>query len=63
MKEKGEASVKVCVRVRPFTRREKEMNSVCVISMEGRATTIPNPKTKEKHTFIFDRSYWSFDGF
>jgi kinesin family member 1 len=31
--------------------------------MDGAATTITNPETKEPKTFSFDFSYWSHDGF
>ena len=31
--------------------------------MRGNSTTITNPESKDKKTFAFDQSYWSFDGF
>jgi hypothetical protein len=31
--------------------------------MSGRVTTIVHPVSKESHTFAFDHSYWSHDGF
>ena len=36
------SSVKVAVRVRPFNDREKNMNAILCISMEGKSTTIEN---------------------
>ena len=36
-------SVKVAVRVRPFNTREKEANSVSIISMDAANTYIQNP--------------------
>ncbi|XP_052820587.1 kinesin-like protein unc-104 isoform X2 [Mya arenaria] len=60
------SSVKVVVRVRPFNSREIAANSKCIIEMNGKSTTIENPKTcgpKDKHeqfkNFSFDYSYWS----
>ncbi|XP_022088583.1 kinesin-like protein KIF28P [Acanthaster planci] len=56
-------SVKVAVRVRPFNQREFAANSKCVVSMEGNVTTITNPNTGKEHTFAYDYSYWSHNGF
>lgn len=59
------------MRVRPFNKREIELaatggNELC-IEMNGNQTTIKNlhPKQNEKssHSFSFDYSYWSHDGF
>ena len=36
-------SVKVAVRVRPFNKREKDLNSSSIIRMEGQDTYITNP--------------------
>ena len=52
-------NIKVAVRVRPFNKREKERNAKCIISMNGKVTTIQNPETGEKKPFSFDFSYWS----
>ena len=42
MKEekKNETTVRVCVRVRPFMKREIEQKAECIVTMEGRETTI-----------------------
>ncbi|XP_030158568.1 kinesin-like protein KIF28P [Lynx canadensis] len=58
-------SVTVAVRVRPFSQREKNSGSKCVISMHSRTTTtIQDPKNPEhRKTFTFDLAYWSHDGF
>ncbi|XP_070571376.1 kinesin-like protein KIF28P isoform X2 [Ptychodera flava] len=56
-------SVKVAVRVRPFNQREKNANSKCVVSMSGNSTTIKHPESGKTHTFAFDFSYWSHDGY
>ncbi|XP_062066818.1 kinesin-like protein KIF28 [Lepus europaeus] len=58
-------SVKVAVRVRPFSQREKNSGSKCVISMHSRTTTtVQDPKNPEHvKTFTFDLAYWSHSGF
>ncbi|CAL8085089.1 unnamed protein product [Calicophoron daubneyi] len=57
-------NVKVAVRLRPFTQREKSRNTELIISMSGKTTTIKNPDNRsETKTFTFDHSYWSHDGF
>ncbi|KAK9515469.1 hypothetical protein VZT92_026115 [Zoarces viviparus] len=55
------ASVKVAVRVRPFNSREIGKESKCIIQMQGKTTTILNPKAPKEpaKTFSFDYSYWS----
>ncbi|KER27224.1 hypothetical protein T265_05691 [Opisthorchis viverrini] len=54
------SSVKVAVRVRPFNKREISAQSTCVISMDGKTTSIRRPNSKEPpKTFEFDHSYWS----
>ncbi|CAD7674662.1 unnamed protein product [Nyctereutes procyonoides] len=61
----GIDTVRVAVRVRPFSQREKNSGSKCVISMHSRTTTtIQDPKNPEhRKTFTFDLAYWSHDGF
>ncbi|XP_053140511.1 kinesin-like protein KIF16B isoform X3 [Hemicordylus capensis] len=65
------ASVKVAVRVRPINRREKDLDSKFIISMEKNKTTITNIKIPEggsgdmgrerTKTFTYDFSYFSAD--
>ncbi|ERE73568.1 kinesin-like protein KIF13A [Cricetulus griseus] len=56
--------VTVAVRVRPFSQREKNSGSQCVISMHSQSTTIRDPKNRgHLKTFTFDLAYWSHDGF
>ncbi|XP_048214219.1 kinesin-like protein KIF28P [Perognathus longimembris pacificus] len=57
--------VRVAVRVRPFSQREKNSGSKCVISMHSRTTTIiQDPKNAARvNTFTFDLAYWSHSGF
>ncbi|CAM5134380.1 unnamed protein product [Natator depressus] len=57
-------SVKVAVRVRPFSQREKDACSRCVISMNSSSTSIYDPKNPGHiKTFTFDLAYWSHSGF
>ncbi|XP_034375990.1 kinesin-like protein KIF28 [Arvicanthis niloticus] len=60
----GRDSVRVAVRVRPFSQREKNSGSKCVISTHSRSITIQDPKNEDRvKTFTFDLTYWSHDGF
>ncbi|XP_042679532.1 kinesin-like protein KIF28P isoform X4 [Centrocercus urophasianus] len=57
-------SVKVAVRVRPFSQREKDAGSRCVISMDSNSTSIYDPRNPgHVKTFTFDLAYWSHSGF
>uniref|UniRef100_A0A8C8TLP2 Kinesin-like protein n=1 Tax=Peromyscus maniculatus bairdii TaxID=230844 RepID=A0A8C8TLP2_PERMB len=57
-------SVRVAVRVRPFSQREKNSGRRCVVSMHSQSTTIQDPKNGEHlKTFTFDLAYWSHDGY
>uniref|UniRef100_H3CNW4 Uncharacterized protein n=1 Tax=Tetraodon nigroviridis TaxID=99883 RepID=H3CNW4_TETNG len=54
------ASVKVAVRVRPFSPRETEKQCRCIVQMSGNTTTIVNPRQeRDNKSFSFDYSYWS----
>ncbi|XP_028577580.2 kinesin-like protein KIF28 [Podarcis muralis] len=60
----GSDSVKVAVRVRPFSKREKNAGSRCVISMNCSTTSIHDPRNPSHvKTFTFDLAYWSHNGF
>ena len=55
-------TIQVCVRVRPFNKREQELKSECVIGMEDeKVTEIRDPKTNKVKRFTFDHSFWSHD--
>jgi kinesin family protein 1 len=65
-------NVRVAVRVRPFSQREIDAKSRCIITMDekGKKTTIIDPVYYEQdikepkaweRTFDFDHSFWSFD--
>ncbi|NXW62709.1 KIF14 protein, partial [Eurystomus gularis] len=55
------SKVIVAVRVRPFSNREKNENSLPVISMCGSETAVRNPTTNQVYSFSYDFSFWSFD--
>ncbi|XP_062864132.1 kinesin-like protein KIF13B [Trichomycterus rosablanca] len=70
----GEASlnnsnVKVAVRVRPMNRREKDLNTKCVIEMEGNQTVLhpasgnlgKTDARSQPKTFAYDYCFWSMD--
>nr|XP_042912067.1 kinesin-like protein KIF28P isoform X1 [Parasteatoda tepidariorum]XP_042912068.1 kinesin-like protein KIF28P isoform X1 [Parasteatoda tepidariorum] len=58
-------NVKVAVRVRPFSQRERQRNAKNIISMYDKMTFLNNPDapSEESKKFTFDHSYWSHDGF
>ena len=63
----AETNVVVAVRVRPLNKREKDLNSECIVTMNGGTTELRNPlfgkdmDAKEKsYTFTFDYSFWSY---
>jgi hypothetical protein len=60
------SNIKVCVRVRPFNRREKTSSKKCIVKMYKNATILTNPSTLElpedrqqRQVFTFDHSFWS----
>uniref|UniRef100_A0A8B9FP04 Kinesin family member 14 n=1 Tax=Amazona collaria TaxID=241587 RepID=A0A8B9FP04_9PSIT len=55
------SKVIVAVRVRPFNNREKNENSLPVVSMNGTETSVRNPATNQAYSFSYDFSFWSFD--
>ncbi len=56
-------SIKVAVRLRPFNKRELDMQSSNVVEMEGQKTILTQLESGKKREFNFDYSLWSFDGF
>ena len=65
------SKIKVCVRVRPFNRREHSTQSTskkCIVRMYKNATILTNPSTMElpedrqqRQVFTFDHSFWSVE--
>uniref|UniRef100_A0A2K6E279 Kinesin family member 13A n=1 Tax=Macaca nemestrina TaxID=9545 RepID=A0A2K6E279_MACNE len=64
----SDTKVKVAVRVRPMNRRELELNTKCVVEMEGNQTVLHPPPANTKQgerkppkVFAFDYCFWSMD--
>ncbi|XP_049319815.1 kinesin-like protein KIF13B isoform X3 [Astyanax mexicanus] len=65
----NDSNVKVAVRVRPMNRREKELNTKCVIDMEGNQTFLhpasgnlgKGDARSQPKTFAYDYCFWSMD--
>ncbi|OXB84523.1 UNVERIFIED_CONTAM: hypothetical protein H355_007999 [Colinus virginianus] len=64
----SDTKVKVAVRVRPMNRRELELNTKCVVEMEGNQTVLHPPPSNTKQgerkppkVFAFDHCFWSMD--
>lgn len=66
--------VRVAIRVRPFSRREIDLNTQCVLSVQGQQIIIQPPagsntssvtgkerQSKTSKNFAFDACFWSFD--
>ncbi|KAM6981037.1 kinesin-like protein KIF13B [Aplochiton taeniatus] len=65
----NDSNVKVAVRVRPFNRREKDLNTKCVVEMEKNQTILQpgggnlgkgDSRTQTK-VFAYDYCFWSMD--
>lgn len=58
-------NIKVAVRLRPFTDKEKQKKNRRIIEIEKNTVLLQNPKhSSDRHKrFTFDYSYWSHDGF
>ncbi|XP_030624683.1 kinesin-like protein KIF13B isoform X2 [Chanos chanos] len=65
----NDSNVKVAVRVRPMNRREKELNTKCVVEMEGNQTFLypasgnlgkADTRSQPK-VFAYDYCFWSMD--
>nr|XP_023662465.1 kinesin-like protein KIF13B isoform X2 [Paramormyrops kingsleyae] len=67
--EPTESNVRVAVRVRPMNRREKDLNTKCVVEMEGnQAVLLPANSSLGKgdirsqpKVFAYDYCFWSMD--
>ncbi|XP_044151582.1 kinesin-like protein KIF13A isoform X2 [Bufo gargarizans] len=66
----SDSKVKVAVRVRPMNRRELDLNTKCIVEMEGNQTVLhPIPANnkqggesrKPPKVFAFDYCFWSMD--
>ncbi|XP_018588172.1 kinesin-like protein KIF13B isoform X3 [Scleropages formosus] len=64
----NDSNVKVAVRVRPMNRREKELNTKCVVEMEGNQTVLHpaggnlgKGDRSQPKVFAYDYCFWSMD--
>ncbi|XP_062836748.1 kinesin-like protein KIF13A isoform X4 [Anolis carolinensis] len=65
----SDTKVKVAVRVRPMNRRELDLNTKCIVEMEGNQTVLHPPPSNNKQgenrkqpkVFAFDYCFWSMD--
>ncbi|XP_063779292.1 kinesin-like protein KIF13A isoform X4 [Pseudophryne corroboree] len=65
----SDSKVKVAVRVRPMNRREMDLNTKCIVEMEGNQTVLQPPPANSKQgdnrkppkVFAFDYCFWSMD--
>lgn len=60
-------NIKVAVRLRPFTGKEKQRNQRCIVDIEQNTVVLHSPKYPDDplylKRFTFDHGYWSHDGF
>lgn len=53
-------SVRVAVRCRPFNERERQLDTECVVAMQGNTTLVKHPfEGNDSRSFTFDHSFWS----
>ncbi|XP_051655098.1 kinesin-like protein KIF13A isoform X4 [Manacus candei] len=64
----SDTKVKVAVRVRPMNKRELDLNTKCIVEMEGNQTVLHPPPSNTKQgerkppkVFAFDHCFWSMD--
>ncbi|XP_064810144.1 kinesin-like protein KIF13B isoform X1 [Oncorhynchus masou masou] len=65
----NDSNVKVAVRVRPMNRREKDLNTKCIVDMEGNQTILhpgggnlgKGDSRNQTKTFAYDYCFWSMD--
>ncbi|XP_059533241.1 kinesin-like protein KIF14 [Myotis daubentonii] len=59
---KAESSqVTVAVRVRPFSKREKDEDAAQVVFLDGEEIAVRHPDLRQVYSFLYDVSFWSFD--
>ncbi|XP_056623275.1 kinesin-like protein KIF13B isoform X3 [Triplophysa dalaica] len=62
----NDSNVKVAVRLRPMNRREKDLNTKCVVEMEGNQTflypaNLGKDSRGQPKVFAYDYCFWSMD--
>ncbi|XP_053769371.1 kinesin-like protein KIF14 isoform X3 [Desmodus rotundus] len=55
------SQVTVAVRVRPFSKRERDEDAAQVVFMDGEEIAVRHPDMRHVYNFIYDVSFWSFD--
>ena len=63
VEEAAGPAVRIAVRVRPFNKREKDLNSACCVLMPGEGKVVVKQADGAEREFKFDHAYWSHDGF
>lgn len=73
MSIQSDTKVRVAIRVRPFSRREIDLNTQCVLQVHGQQISIDSISSNQSNTgrserqakpaknFAFDSCFWSFD--
>lgn len=59
--EKNVGAIKVCVRLRPFNKKEMGMSEEQCVEMPTDCDVILTEAPGQTKSFTFDRAYWSFD--
>lgn len=55
------SQVTVAVRVRPFSKREKDEDAAQVVFLDGEEIAVRHPDLRQAYRFLYDVSFWSFD--
>ncbi|XP_070257478.1 kinesin-like protein KIF14 [Myotis yumanensis] len=55
------SQVTVAVRVRPFSKREKDEDAAQVVFLDGEEIAVRHPDLRQAYSFLYDVSFWSFD--
>ncbi|XP_036926426.1 kinesin-like protein KIF14 [Sturnira hondurensis] len=55
------SQVTVAVRVRPFSKRERDEDAAQVVFVNGEEIAVRHPDMRHVYTFVYDVSFWSFD--
>ncbi|XP_014387841.1 PREDICTED: kinesin-like protein KIF14 [Myotis brandtii] len=55
------SQVTVAVRVRPFSKREKDEDAAQVVFLDGEEIAVRHPDLRQAYSFLYDVSFWSFE--
>lgn len=53
-------SIKVCVRVRPFSHREESLDAQLCVQMPTESQVVIIDSSHKRHGYVIDRAFWSF---